>query len=524
MSSLTQEQLNKSLWAAADDMRKSMSADDYKDYLLGLVFFKNLSDEILYEVVDLVENRKPESLDEAQRIFERYYLSEDKDLLEEEIRKKFGCFIKPESTFSHLAQEVENRTFMLSSLSQIFRDIEQSQGLFYEGLVEDFDINSKKLGKTAAEANKLISSVITQLADIDFHAYGHDALGDAYEYLISKFASESGKKAGEFYTPRAVSRLLARIVTDGQEHKNAFSVYDPTMGSGSLLLQVKNFIVDSPTLNLTNKIQYFGQEIKNQTYNLARMNMILHGVSSSQQHLRFGDTLGVDWPSDEPTTFDAVVMNPPYSQKYDASEGLLMDPRFASFGKLPPKSKADYAFLLHGFYHLKDSGTMAIVLPHGVLFRGSSEEAIRKKLLEEGKIYAVIGLPAGIFYSTSIPTCILVLKKNHTSRDVLFIDASKEFKKEGPRNFLLDEHLDKIFNAYKERKSIKKFSYLASLEEIQSQGFNLNIPRYVDTSEEEEEIDLEGVFTELLSIETDEKQLKSELNGFFKQLCLQSEI
>lgn len=185
MSSLTQEQLNKSLWAAADDMRKSMSADDYKDYLLGLVFFKNLSDEILYEVVDLVENRKPESLDEAQRIFERYYLSEDKDLLEEEIRKKFGCFIKPESTFSHLAQEVENRTFMLSSLSQIFRDIEQSQGLFYEGLFEDFDINSKKLGKTAAEANKLISSVITQLADIDFHAYGHDALGDAYEYLIS---------------------------------------------------------------------------------------------------------------------------------------------------------------------------------------------------------------------------------------------------------------------------------------------------------------------------------------------------
>ncbi len=381
----------------------------------------------------------------------------------------------------------------------------------------------KNLGK-AAEANKLISSVITQLADIDFHAYGHDALGDAYEYLISKFASESGKKAGEFYTPRAVSRLLARIVTDGQEHKNAFSVYDPTMGSGSLLLQVKNFIVDSPTLNLTNKIQYFGQEIKNQTYNLARMNMILHGVSSSQQHLRFGDTLGVDWPSDEPTTFDAVVMNPPYSQKYDASEGLLMDPRFASFGKLPPKSKADYAFLLHGFYHLKDSGTMAIVLPHGVLFRGSSEEAIRKKLLEEGKIYAVIGLPAGIFYSTSIPTCILVLKKNHTSRDVLFIDASKEFKKEGPRNFLLDEHLDKIFNAYKERKSIKKFSYLASLEEIQSQGFNLNIPRYVDTSEEEEEIDLEGVFTELLSIETDEKQLKSELNGFFKQLGLKNEI
>lgn len=200
-----------------------------------------------------------------------------------------------------------------------------------------------------------------------------------------------------------------------------------------------------------------------------------------------------------------------------------MDPRFASFGKLPPKSKADYAFLLHGFYHLKDSGTMAIVLPHGVLFRGSSEEAIRKKLLEEGKIYAVIGLPAGIFYSTSIPTCILVLKKNHTSQGCSFHRCSKEFKKEGPRNFFLTS-LDKIFNAYKERKSIKKFSYLASLEEIQSQGFNLNIPRYVDTSEEEEEIDLEGVFTELLSIETDEKQLKSELNGFFKQLGLKNEI
>ncbi|WP_290432547.1 type I restriction-modification system subunit M [uncultured Parasutterella sp.] len=524
MSEIRQDDLNTRLWSAADEMRTTMSADDYKDYLLGLVFYKNLSDEILYEVVDLIENRKPESLDEAQKIFEEAYASDDKEDLIEELINKFGCYLSPESTFVNLVREISERSFMLSKLAQIFRDIEQSQGHFYEGLFEDFDINSKKLGKTPAEANRLISTVILKLAEIDFHHYGYDALGDAYEYLISRFASESGKKAGEFYTPRAVSSLIAQIVTKGKEEKNAFSVYDPTMGSGSLLLQIKKYIRDTPQLNLTGKIQYFGQELKNQTYNLARMNMILHRVSSSQQHLRYGDTLGVDWPSDEPTTFDAVVMNPPYSQNYSADPGLLTDPRFAPYGKLPPKSKADFAFLLHGFYHLKDSGTMGIVLPHGVLFRGGAEEVIRKKLLENSSIYAVIGLPSGIFYSTSIPTCILVLKKNHIAGDVLFIDASKDYKKVGPRNYLLDEHLEKILAAYTERKNIDKYAHLATKEEIEQNEYNLNIPRYVDTMEKEAEIDLQEVFDELRAISTEQEKVTSTLNGFFEELGLPNRL
>ena len=232
----------------------------------------------------------------------------------------------------------------------------------------------------------------------------------------------------------------------------------------------------------------------------------------------------MDWPSDEPTTFDAVVMNPPYSQNYSADPGLLTDPRFAPYGKLPPKSKADFAFLLHGFYHLKDSGTMGIVLPHGVLFRGGAEEVIRKKLLENSSIYAVIGLPSGIFYSTSIPTCILVLKKNHIAGDVLFIDASKDYKKVGPRNYLLDEHLEKILAAYTERKNIDKYAHLATKEEIEQNEYNLNIPRYVDTMEKEAEIDLQEVFDELRAISTEQEKVTSTLNGFFEELGLPNRL
>ncbi len=524
MTELKQEDLNNRLWAAADEMRKTMSADSYKDYLLGLVFYKNLSDKILYEVVDLIEDRKPESLEEAQKIYEREFVSENKEDLIEEIRHQFGCFIEPNFTFTKFSQQVNERSFMLADLAQAFRDIEHSQGHFYEGLFEDFDINSKDLGNTLSARNALISSVIRALSEIDFLKYDTDALGDAYEYLISRFASESGKKAGEFYTPKAVSQLLGRIVTDGQESKSGFTIYDPTMGSGSLLLQAKNYFKDTSKLCLTDKIQYFGQELKNQTYNLARMNMILHRVSAQQQHLRQGDTLGVDWPSDEPTNFDAVVMNPPYSQKYDAAPGLLTDPRFSPYEKLPPKSKADLAFLLHGFYHLKNTGTMGIVLPHGVLFRGSSEGTIRQKLLESGNIYAVIGLPPGIFFSTGIPTCILVLRKNHVARDVLFIDSSKDFRKEGPRNYLLPTHLDKIFKAYQERKNIDKYAYLASFEEIKNNDFNLNIPRYVDTTEEEEQIDLEAVFKELSDIGAEEKNAIEELNRYFQELGLSERL
>ena len=312
--------------------------------------------------------------------------------------------------------------------------------------------------------------------------------------------------------------MIARIVTHGQASKYGFTVYDPTCGSGSLLLQIRKFVENAGGVDNQAAVHYFGQELKNQTYNLARMNMMLHRVPGSHQHLRNGDTLDADWPTDEPTNFDAVVMNPPYSQKYDAREGLLSDPRFAPYKKLPPASKADFAFLIHGFYHLKETGTMGIVLPHGVLFRGGAEGVIRQRLLEMGSIYAVIGLPAGIFFSTGIPTCVIILKKKNPSRDVLFIDASKDFKKERAKNYLMPEHLEKIFQAYLDRKDVEKYAHLASFDEIKENGFNLNIPRYVDTSEEEEEIDLQAVFRELEEIEREEAEVDRKLAGFFAEL------
>lgn len=270
-------------------------------------------------------------------------------------------------------------------------------------------------------------------------------------------------------------------MTKGKEGKPGFSIYDPCMGSGSLLLQTRNYIHE----DCRNGIQFYGQELTHTTYNLARMNMILHNVPFQYQHFRNGDSLGDDWPTEEPTNYDAVVMNPPYSQPWSAAAGFLTDPRFQGYEKLAPKSKADFAFLLHGFYHLRDDGTMGIVLPHGVLFRGGAEGTIRKHLSENGSIYAVIGLPAGIFFNTGIPTCVIILKKDRTSRDILFIDASKEFRKDKAQNFLDPEHIDKIVQAYAERRDVEKFAHLASYDEIQENDYNLNIPRYVDTFEEE---------------------------------------
>lgn len=343
---LSNKDLNQSLWSAADEMRKVMAADVYKDYLLGLVFFKNLSDKVLQTVSDLLE-RPDATLEEAQSLYENAKDREDWDALLEEIRIKYNCVIAPEHTFQAFYKKINLNSFMLSELRQAFREIESEADGAFEGLFEDFDIDSKDLGKTPDKRNQLISSVIKALSNIDFSNYQEDALGDAYEYLIAQFASESGKKAGEFYTPQSVSEILARIVTQNQSEKFGFTVYDPAMGSGSLLLRLKHHIKDSERLKNSRNIHFFGQELKNQTYNLARMNMILHQVPYANQHLRNGDTLDVDWPTDEPTNFDAVVMNPPYSQKYDAKEALLTDPRFSPYKKLAPASKADMAFLLH---------------------------------------------------------------------------------------------------------------------------------------------------------------------------------
>ncbi len=528
MSTFTARDLNAALWSAADEMRKIMSADVYKDYLLGLVFYKALSDKMLVEAYDLLNDEKPESLDAAQIAYTEALTDGSWEDLSLELNNRFGCVIHPRRTFTAFYNQINARTFMLSELRQAFRDIEAASGGTYEGLFEDFDIDSKDLGKTPDKRNEMISSVIKALAHIDFNDYPEDALGDAYEYLIAQFASESGKKAGEFYTPQSVSQIIARLVTAGQNTKYGFTVYDPAMGSGSLLLQIRNQIHNDDAKGIDNKsaVHFFGQELKNQTYNLARMNMMLHRVPGTNQHLRNGDTLDADWPTDEPTNFDAVVMNPPYSQKYDARDSLLTDPRFAAYKKLPPASKADFAFLLHGFYHLKDTGTMGIVLPHGVLFRGGAEGTIRETLLHNGNIYAVIGLPSGIFFSTGIPTCVVILKKNNTDRSVFFVDASKEFRKEGPRNYLDPEHIDKIVDVVLKRKDVEKFAHLATFEEIQSNDFNLNIPRYVDNADEEEEIDISDTLAELSKLDQQEAEVDLQLSKFFKELgiCLDEKV
>ena len=500
------QELNQTLWNSANIMRGSMDAAAYKDYLLGLVFYKYLSDRQLYSVADLLEFPKPKNLIDAQKIFEDAQTSEDWETLLEDLQGQFVCVIPPEFTFTAFYNKINNQTFMTDDLRQGMRDLEQSgENKPYEDLFEDFDIDSKNLGNTPAQRNKILSGLIKELFKINFEDYGGDALGDAYEYLIGEFAAGSGKKAGEFYTPQSVSKLIAQIVTLGQENKIGFTVYDPCMGSGSLLLQIRNF-VENKSL-----VQFFGQENIHTTYNLARMNMILHNVPFANQHFRNGDSLSEDWPSEEPTNFDAVCMNPPYSQQWSAAAGFLNDPRFQPYERLAPKSKADLAFLLHGFYHLKDTGTMGIVLPHGVLFRGAAEGIIRRHLLESGNIFAVIGLPSGIFFNTGIPTCIIVLKKKREGRDILFIDASKEFQKDKAQNFMLPEHVEKIVDAYKKRGDIEKFSHLATYEEIQDNNFNLNIPRYVDTFEQEEVINLSDVAKDISAAQND---LQTELKNF----------
>ena len=299
---------------------------------------------------------------------------------------------------------------------------------------------------------------------------------------------------------------------DDKEDVSAYTVYDPTMGSGSLLLTPSKYS------NKPDTIRYFGQELNNSTYNLARMNMILHKVPLAFQSLNQGDTLSDDWPVDEPTNFDGVVINPPYSAKWDATDGFLDDPRFADYGVLPPKSKADFAFLLHGYYHLKSTGIMAILLPHGVLFRGGREEKIRKMLLEKGAFDTIIGLPANLFFSTGIPVSLIILKKDKTDRSVYFVDASEEYTKSGNKNELTEENIEKIFEAYKSREDIDKFAHLASFEEIKENSFNLNIPRYVDTFEEEDPIDLGEVGKNIKNIREENEKLTATIYEDMKGL------
>ncbi|WP_407484426.1 type I restriction-modification system subunit M [Elizabethkingia meningoseptica] len=522
MSEEQKRQLQQQLWNIANTLRGKMDADEFRDYILGFIFYKYLSEKIHFTANKILSD-SGEDIDYTNVDENSESGKEIVNAIYEEVVEDLGYFLKPSELFSNVAkkgyQKEEGKSnFILPELSKILTNIEQStlgtnSEDDFEHLFEDLDLTSSKLGKTEDEKNTLISKVLYHLDDIDFNLSdtNADVLGDAYEYLIAQFASGAGKKAGEFYTPQQVSTILARIVTSRKSQLK--SVYDPTCGSGSLLLRVAREAKVS---------DFYGQEMNRTTYNLARMNMILHGVNYSNFDIRQEDTL--EKPQHRDKTFDAIVANPPFSAKWSANELHLLDERFSQYGKLAPSSKADFAFIQHMIHHLDENGIMAVVMPHGVLFRGAAELVIRKYLIKEKNyLDAVIGLPANIFFGTSIPTCILIFKKcREADEDILFIDASKEFEKQKNQNVLLNEHIDKIVDTYQNRTVIEKFSHKATLQEVADNDYNLNIPRYVDTFEEEEEIDIQAVMAEIKELEAKRSQLDSEIEVYLKELGLVS--
>ncbi len=498
------QQLETQLWNIANTLRGKMDADDFRDYILGFIFYKYLSEKMHHYADSIL---KPDKITYDQ--VEKH--KDKKELLaaiKDEALDKLGYFLKPSELFSELARRgnAEGKTkFILDDLSKVLTNIEQStMGSESEEdfghLFEDLDLTSSKLGKTENDKNELIVKVLSHLNEIDFdiHNTETDILGDAYEYLIGKFASGAGKKAGEFYTPQQVSSVLAQLVTIGKTKLK--SVYDPTCGSGSLLLRV------AKELNIKNKtlkdqtLFFYGQESNPTTYNLCRMNMIMHDVHYKKFDIKNDDTL--ERPQHFDQRFEAIVANPPFSAEWSASPLHMSDERFSAFGKLAPKGTADFAFVQHMVHQLDDKGTMACVLPHGVLFRGGAEGHIREHLIKDKNyLDAVIGLPANIFYGTGIPTCILVLKKKREHNgDVLFIDASQHFEKVKTQNYLRKEDITKIISTYKNRTAEDKYSYVAPLSEIAENDYNLNIPRYVDTFEEEEAVNLKAVSKELKTV------------------------
>ena len=499
-----QQQVQQQLWKIANELRGKMDANEFKDYMLGFIFYKYLSEKMLSFANELL---KEDGIT---------YFSVTDEAIIEVIRKEavaeLGYFLKPQQLFSSIANRSSG---IIEDLESILNDIEQStQGgdssEDFESLFEDLDLTSAKLGKTVEAKNSLVQKILQHLNQIDFELQNSesDVLGDAYEYLISQFASSAGKKAGEFYTPQEVSTILAKIVASGKTKLK--KVYDPTCGSGSLLLRVAKE-VDYVS-------EFYGQELNQTTYNLARMNMIMHGVHYKRFDLKQGDTL--EDPLHKGMEFEAVVANPPFSAQWSANEQFMGDERFSKYGRLAPKSKADYAFVTHMIHHLSDNGTLAVVMPHGVLFRGGAEGDIREFLIKElNYLDAVIGLPSNIFFGTGIPTCIMVFKKNRVnSENVLFIDASQGFEKVGKQNVLRQEHIDRIMEVYSERKEEDKFSFVAPKEALVENEFNLNIPRYVDTFEEEDPIDLEEVSNKLQSIENDIAQTDETISGFCDEL------
>jgi len=534
-----QEQLGKTLWDIADQLRGAMNADDFRDYMLSFLFLRYLSDN--YEEAakkELGRDYPQVNEEDKHTALGIWYKNNDADILdfEKQMRRKVHYVIKPEFLWSNIAEMARTQNGeLLETLENGFRYIEnESFESAFQGLFSEINLNSEKLGKIPSERNKKLCVIIQKIAEgIAKFSTDTDILGDAYEYLIGQFAAGSGKKAGEFYTPQQLSTILSKIVIlDSQnpalgEKNKLDKVLDFACGSGSLLLNVRRQMGDSN--GSIGKI--YGQEKNITTYNLARMNMLLHGLKDTEFEIHHGDTLLNDWdilnemnPAKK-MEFDAIVANPPFSLKWEPNDTLAEDFRFKSYG-IAPKSAADFAFLLHGFHFLSGEGTMAIILPHGVLFRSGAEERIRTKLLNDNNIDTVIGLPSNLFFSTGIPVCILVLKKCKKFDDVLFINASEHFEKEKRQNRLREgedgkpNDIQKIIETYQFRKEEDRYSRRVSLDEIEENGYNLNISRYVSTFVEEEPVDIHAVMAEIKDLEAKRAELDKEIEVYLKELGL----
>lgn len=505
-----QKELCNKLWSMANALRGNMEAYEFKNYILGMIFYYYLSDRTEKYMINLLKD--------DDITYENAWQDEEyKDAVVEESLRDLGFVIEPQYLFSNMVKMVENRAFDIEFLQAGINSLMEStigndsQGDF-EGLFSDMQLDSTRLGHTVRDRSAVMAKIIAALDEINFSVEDTkiDVLGNAYEYLIGQFAATAGKKAGEFYTPSGPAELLCRLACLGLTDVKAAA--DPTCGSGSLLLRLKKY---------ANVRLYYGQELTSTTYNLARMNMILRGIPYRNFEIYNGDTLEHDYFEDK--KFRVQVANPPYSANWSADNKFLEDDRFSQYGKLAPKSKADFAFVQHMVHHMDEDGRAVVLLPHGVLFRGSAEETIRKYLIEELNVLdAVIGLPANLFFGTGIPVCVLVLRKDRAGNDdnILFIDASKDFESGKNQNILRDEDIDKIVSTYEKREDADKYAHVASMDEIKENGFNLNIPRYVDTFEPEPEIDLAEVSAEIRRLQKEMKEIDAQLKPYFDELGL----
>lgn len=511
---LSKEQQTK-MWAMLNQTRGQIGLTAYKDYIFGILFYKYLSEKATDWLKGALRGEAWEDI-----------YSQDSAKALDYMKKNLGYAIQPNEFFADWKKAIDEDRFNIGMMTDTFGHFNQQIAFEaksdFEGIFDGMRFDSADLGANAQARASVMMSMIELLSSPEFDfSVGTDTVSDIYEYLVAQFATVLASDMGQYYTPKEISNVMARILTYGRENEESFSIYDPTVGSGSLLLTTASYMKNSGRRGM---IKYFGQEKDATPYRLSRMNLMIHGVEYNDININHADTLESDWPDgvvdgkDSPRMFDAVMANPPYSAHW-VSKDREDDPRWREYG-IAPKTKADYAFLLHCLYHLEDNGRMAIILPHGVLFRGAAEGRIRKALIDKHQLEAVIGFPEKLFLNTSIPVCVLILRKNRMESDVLFVDASKSFEKLKNQNRLSEEDVDKIVDTVVQRKEIEKYSHLATLEEIQENDYNLNIPRYVDTFEEEEPIDLVELSKEIVGLNSEIKKAESEFLSMLDELAV----